>query len=81
MTRQPPPTSWAQQWSQATDGIESDPENFEDFGSALGAGDFNGDSSDDLAIGTGAGAVCSGAGSGAGLRRRLVRRPRGERDR
>ncbi|HVF05468.1 MAG TPA: FG-GAP repeat protein [Frankiaceae bacterium] len=41
----------AQQWSQATPGIADDPETGDMFGSALAAGDFDGDGFSDLAIG------------------------------
>lgn len=40
-----------QLWSQDSPGILGDAESFDDFGSSLAAGDFDGDSFDDLAIG------------------------------
>ncbi len=43
------PTS--QLWSQATSGVSGNPERDNGFGSALAAGDFDGDRRDDLAIG------------------------------
>ncbi len=40
-----------QRWRQDADGIEGNREQFDLFGSALQAGDFNGDGADDLAVG------------------------------
>jgi disulfide bond formation protein DsbB len=40
-----------QLWSQASPGIQDAPENGDQFGTSLAAGDLNGDGADDLAIG------------------------------
>ena len=45
--------AWNDQlWSQDSTGIEDVAEDFDQFGSALAAGDFNGDGYDDLAVGS-----------------------------
>ena len=44
-------TNGNQRWRQDADGIEGNREQFDLFGSALIAGDFNGDGADDLAVG------------------------------
>jgi hypothetical protein len=46
-------TDRTQFWSQGSPGVEDDVELSDGFGSALTAGDFNGDGRDDLAIGVG----------------------------
>lgn len=40
-----------QPWFQGSPGIQEDPEDFDEMGAAMAAGDFNGDGYDDLAIG------------------------------
>jgi hypothetical protein len=65
----------SQEWNQDTGGISNGPDEGDQFGAALAAGDFDNDGRDDLAIGApleGIGGVAAGAvhvlhGSGSGL--------------
>jgi hypothetical protein len=52
-------------WSQGSRGITGHPEAFDDFGSALAVGDFDGEGHDDLAIGAPLDSVQGAADAGA----------------